>query len=343
MSTLKNILFIVIVLTAFYFTYTYLDKNTKPYTVNFQNKISETDTSDKNKFLFTGDVMLGRYVETLMNNEGDNYPFQNIKFFLRDFITIINLEGSVPENHIATKNGGFRFSFTEKVANTLLFSGVSAVSLANNHMNDWGSSGYENTKKVLSENKIKYFGNYEETSEDVFIDKLDSETRLVIYGINVISTSWDLEKAKEVTTLLRKKYSDDYLVAFVHWGNEYKHKQSAYQQKLAYQILDLGVDAIIGSHPHVIQGVEIYNNKPIFYSLGNFIFDQYFSKAVQEGYLLSLEKNGNIYFYKIFPIKSERSVPRLATQEEKEEILELIKNNSTNIYKDDIEELLIIK
>jgi poly-gamma-glutamate synthesis protein (capsule biosynthesis protein) len=77
--------------------------------------------------------------------------------------------------------------------------------------------------------------------------------------------------------------SSDILVVNIHWGEEYKADPNNRQKEMAHLLIDAGVDVIIGHHPHVVQTVETYKNKPIFYSLGNFIFDQYFSPETQKG------------------------------------------------------------
>jgi len=82
----------------------------------------------------------------------------------------------------------------------------------------------------------------------------------------------------------------DLIIVYPHWGTEYltSHPDKR-QTDLAHQFIDSGADIIIGSHPHVIQPIEIYKEKPIFYSLGNFVFDQYFSKETMQGLMLKLD------------------------------------------------------
>ncbi len=260
--------------------------------------------------LFVGDIMLGRYVEELSASD-HTYPFIRIKDFLKGYQVVANLEGPIPREHVQTPIQGFTFSQPLYTPLLLKAMGITAVSLANNHAFDYGYSGWEETKQALDAAGIAHTGSYQPTQEDVWETKLGSTTVLV-YGINMIATGWNETQALEVTAKLRSEHKDAYIIAFLHWGNEYD-TQKAVQQEFAHKLIDGGVDAIVGSHPHVVQGIELYKNKPIFYSLGNFIFDQYFSKEVQEGLTLSLTKKENQMVYTLMPIIEQRSVPRLST------------------------------
>ncbi|NUN07799.1 MAG: CapA family protein [Ignavibacteriaceae bacterium] len=103
------------------------------------------------------------------------------------------------------------------------------------------------------------------------------------------------------------KADDDFWVLSLHWGNEYEMIPSITQREIAHSMIDLGVDLIIGHHPHVVQGLEIYKGKYIFYSLGNFIFDQNFSELTQIG--LSVKMNHEYYpSYKLYFTRQENYV-----------------------------------
>jgi poly-gamma-glutamate synthesis protein (capsule biosynthesis protein) len=193
---------------------------------------------------------------------------------------------------------------------------------------DWGLAGYEHTKRVLDESHVAHFGAYTTTVDDYFETKIGT-TSVVVFGINMITDTWDREKALSVARKMRKEHPGSYVIAYMHWGEEYMHTQNERQRVLAYQLIDGGVDIIIGSHPHVIQGVETYKKGIIFYSLGNFIFDQYFSQETQEGYMLSIDQEDGKIHYKLMPIVSKRSRVEKADLEDTRKILEIISNNSS--------------
>ena len=260
--------------------------------------------------LFVGDIMLGRYVEDL-SIEDHYYPFSKTKDFLKDYQVVANLEGPIPNSHEPTPLQGFTFSFPAYVPGLLKDAGITAVSLANNHAFDHNASGWVETKQALDKVGVFHFGSYKPTQEDFWQTNLGSTT-VIVYGINMIANAWNETQALSVTEKLRTEHPGSYLIAFIHWGNEYD-TQNTVQQAFAHDLMDVGVDAIVGSHPHVVQGIETYKEKPIFYSLGNFIFDQYFSKETQEGLAISLTKKDDHMVYTLIPLISKRSVPEVAT------------------------------
>lgn len=277
--------------------------------------------------LFVGDIMLGRYVETLsLKANNELYPFMQTKDFLKERITIANLEGPIPDTHKPTPINGFSFSFPSSTPRILKEGGITAVSLANNHMFDKGRSGYEETKATLSAGGVSHFGGYAPTTDDYFETKL-GDAKVVVYGITMIATGWDESQAYEVTEKLRREHPDAYLVVYIHWGDEYV-TQNRYQRAFAHELIDRGVDAIIGAHPHVVQGVEIYEGSPIFYSLGNFIFDQYWRDKVEDGYMLQMDPISGGVVYTVIPINSVRSVPSIATSTIRDRILREIADQS---------------
>jgi hypothetical protein len=296
-------------------------------TIVSEEKVPETKEASSTPLLFVGDVMLGRYVETLSERAGNElYSFTEVREYLKQHITIANLEGPIPAIHKPTPINGFSFSFPSSTPRILKGGGITAVSLANNHMFDQGKSGWEQTKQSLDGGSVAHFGGYTPTEGDYYETKLGTTT-VIVYGITMIATGWDEEQAIEATKKLRSDHPGSYLITFIHWGNEYD-TQNTYQRSFAHRLIDAGVDAIIGSHPHVIQGIETYNNKPIFYSLGNFIFDQYWQKDLEDGLMVRLSSDAESYRYDLIPVHSSRSVPSLATTTDKERILSIIMKQS---------------
>jgi len=100
--------------------------------------------------------------------------------------------------------------------------------------------------------------------------------------------------------------------------------QNKYQREFAHKLIDRGVDTIIGAHPHVVQGIEVYKEKPIFYSLGNFIFDQWWRDDVEDGYMVKMDIVDSDYVYELVPVISARAVIALATSTESGRILKNI-------------------
>jgi poly-gamma-glutamate capsule biosynthesis protein CapA/YwtB (metallophosphatase superfamily) len=338
----KILLGLVVVVGLFgYLSYSWM--NTQGWSISSKETIEPSATStdalaekiETIPLLFVGDIMLGRYVETLSAKSGDElYPFNEVKDYLKRYVTIANLEGPIPLIHKPTPINGMSFSFPPYTPRILKEGGITAVSLANNHMFDKGKSGYEDTKKILDASGMIYFGGYAPTEDDYFKTTL-GDTEVLVYGITMIATGWDEAQALEVTRKLRNEHPDSYVVVFIHWGDEYK-TQNIYQRAFAHSLIDAGVDAIIGSHPHVVQGVEIYKGKLIFYSLGNFIFDQYQQVSLEEGIMVRMDEKDNEYIFDIIPIHSSRSVPSIATSTKRDQILQNISKQSQGELKEQI-------
>ena len=115
-----------------------------------------------------------------------------------------------------------------------------------------------------------------------------------------------------------------------HWGAEYQDVSSIVQKKLAHLVIDAGADLVIGHHPHVVQEIEEYGAGMIFYSLGNFIFDQDFSLETQQGLIVKLEVVSDKLIYQLFPVQIDASQPRLMNDEEKDKFLKNLSKRSDN-------------
>lgn len=330
---MKKIIFILLSLIII-FGFFYYSKNTfgkEVYVRAVKDFFVEKKTTP---LLFTGDIMLGRNVEVLMKRDSSFSPFGATSELLKGHITISNLEGSIPKNHTPTPMNTFSFSFPDYSPQYLKDNGIQAVSLANNHSFDNGKYGYNETRESLLKAGISSFGAYDKTESNFFKTNIGT-IEVVVYGVNMISSSWDEAKAYETTETLRKSNVGAILIAFIHWGNEYDLTQGEVQRIFAHKLIDSGVNVIVGSHPHVVQGIEVYKNSPIFYSLGNFVFDQYFSKDVQRGYFLSIDKNGDNFVYRIIPIESTKSYVTIAGERVADEILNTIaKSSDINLQED---------
>ena len=254
--------------------------------------------------LFVGDIMLGRGVESKIKENGTEYPLRGTAELIKEVdYAIGNFEGIVSNPHIQTPIMGFLFSIDELYLKLLKENGFDMLSLANNHSYDYGSAGLIHTRTLCGEIDIMCHGS--PTQLDTF------STTTVTIGNYTIGFLF-LHTLEYVPTLeeLQKTISilnDNSMlqIVYVHWGDEYMLYHNQHQENLAHTLIDLGIDAVIGHHPHVVQDVSLYNGKPIFYSLGNFIFDQYFSSDVQEGLVLKLELYGNLGKFTLLPVETK--------------------------------------
>jgi len=141
--------------------------------------------------------------------------------------------------------------------------------------------------------------------------------------------------------MVKSSNPDNFLIVSMHWGEEYKLINSPAQQSLAHRIIEAGADLIIGHHPHVVQNIEKYQEKLIFYSLGNFIFDQYFSTETQEGLAVGLEIHPDKLVCRLFPLQINLSQPVLMQQNKASKFLIQLAKRSDNRLEDEIKSGII--
>jgi gamma-polyglutamate biosynthesis protein CapA len=243
-----------------------------------------------------GDLMFDRHIRTKAEAKG-NYDFifeQQLSDFLHsaDYV-LANLEGPITlEKSVSQASspggpGNYTFTFSPDIIPALQNNNLTLLNLGNNHILNFGVEGLDSTRQYLNDAQIKYFG-------DVGVDQNEQRYYfLELFGqkIALISYNQFTESAKNKTLAdiaQAKKQGASLILLFSHWGNEYVSEANQVIVNLAHEFIDAGVDLIVGGHPHVVQNQETYRDKTIYYSLGNFVFDQYFSKETQEGLLLKI-------------------------------------------------------
>lgn len=278
------------------------------------------------KIVFAGDMMFDRGVERLMDEFGYTYPVDLIKGFLKGFDCAIgNLEGPINEKPKDFSDDSLKFSFSTKSIEPLKEGNFQLVSLANNHTLNMGQEGLEETRNILKSSNIGYAGDPIECG----IEYLYQKDYISFYAING-TFSFSCSGEDMISSLIEARYynPDSFIVIMMHWGDEYAMTSSEIQKQVAHDLIDAGADLIIGGHPHVSQDIEKYNGKLIFYSLGNFIFDQYFSKETQEGLLVGMELYKDKQVYTLYPIMNHLSQPRLMEEEKQAFLDDLAKKSS---------------
>lgn len=292
------------------------------------------------KILFVGDMMFDRGVEYLMDKNSFYYPFEKICDFLKEFDFVVgNLEGVIVKSPPKFHRRSFNFAFPPDILEPIISCNFSLFSLANNHSLNMGNSGFEEMKEFLKNADIGFAGCPVKCDyEDIIFEKND----IIFLGFNkTFQHGFSDNEIIEFIKQARELNPEKFMVVMIHWGQEYKLKSSAIQQNLAHKMIDNGGDLIIGHHPHVVQEIEIYNEKLIFYSLGNFIFDQYFSEAVEQSLGVGLEIHPDKIIYKLFPIQSKQSQPFLMEQEQADKLLEELSARSSDVLDEQIKNRLI--
>jgi len=289
-----------------------------------------------------GDIMLSRGVSSKIKKYNDfDYPFLKLKDILKssDF-NFANLESPIisgPE----INTGQMIFRADPGIEKNLKNNNFQILSLANNHIPNFGDAGIENTMKLLNEQKINYCGagenektayapSYLEINQIKFAFLCFNDSDVVPINYRANATNYgtafmDIKKLQESIKIASK--NSDFIIVSMHSGTEYINDPNKRQIEFAHGAIDAGADLVLGHHPHVVQTIEKYKNKYIFYSLGNFIFDQMWSQETREGLIIKLifEKYKNIKFSIIPIIIEDYSQPRLANSEEAEKISKKLK------------------
>lgn len=265
------------------------------------NSYEQSDTYTDISIAFTGDILLADNLYAAYQKSGiTGFISPKIADILKNAdITFVNEE--FPFSNRGTPEAGKEYTYCVPTERAKVFKdmGVDIVSISNNHILDYGQDALTDTFSTLDEYQIDYIG----AGKD-----LDRAKQLITYKINgktigflaasrvVPNTSWYALNETENhssrpgvfttyddTTLCEeiRKAKDicDFVIVYAHWGIERQEIAADYQRNMAYDYINSGADLVIGSHPHVMQGVEFYNNVPIVYSLGNFLFSNYYSRT----------------------------------------------------------------
>lgn len=276
--------------------------------------------------ILVGDIMLDRGVEYMVEKEekGDfRFPFLKIANELKGAKLLFgNLEGPISDK--GTKVGSiYSFRAEPKAIEGLAFAGFNVISLANNHAFDYGREALEDCLVKLSKAEIDYVGagfNQNEAYSPIIREVNGSvnspPVRVAFLAYTNLGPgtwkaaevnsgiAWISEKdfEKIIKDIESAKSQADILIVSLHSGEEYLMEPTQFQIDFSKMAIDAGADIVVGHHPHVIQRSEKYKDGWIFYSLGNFIFDQGFSQETMKGEIIKiLIENGKIK--EIIPIK----------------------------------------
>lgn len=220
---------------------------------------------------------------------------------------VLNNEFSISNRGKAMKGKAYTFRAPRRNVKLLQQLGVDAVSLANNHVYDYGKQAFLDTLSTLENNGIKYTGGGKDSKEakkPVYFESkgktiaVIAATRAEKYiltpaaGKHSPGVFRTYDDTQYVRAIRRARKKADVVIAFVHWGTEYSTKLETAQTSQAKDYINAGADVVVGAHTHCLQGVGYYKGKPIFYSLGNYWFNE---KTLYTTLLeLTIRENGTI-------------------------------------------------
>ena len=246
--------------------------------------------------------MLGRYIATLRERNAENapdFPFTYMPEVTKTVaeslgitadeldLVVGNLEGPITDSNYVNPGTAMIFNFQPEVTDLLAKSGFTTLSMANNHQHDQGVQGIDQTYNYLQAAGLTGFGHPDTPDGPYSVATYEFNTATIGFlGLSDVDYSLDEEAA--LAKIRELDAATDFLIIGIHWGVEYETTARQSITDLAHQFVDAGADMIWGHHPHVIQNWEVYKDAPIYYSLGNFVFDQYWSSATQEGLVVGL-------------------------------------------------------
>jgi poly-gamma-glutamate capsule biosynthesis protein CapA/YwtB (metallophosphatase superfamily) len=232
---------------------------------------------------FAGDCLLGaHYEEAASQNPG--MAFEGFDLFRTADIAVVNLENPITTRGTRITKP-FNFRMNPRFVQVLTQAGIGVVSIANNHVFDYGEQGLLDTFSYLDSAHIRYVGAGRSRSDahrPYFFSRAGRDVGILgYYGGGEARVATDRQSGvarRELGAIIQDvralRHADPgiYIVVILHWGTEKADTPDPVQQEFARALIDGGVDAVIGHHPHVLQGIERYKNGVIVYSLGNFLF-----------------------------------------------------------------------
>lgn len=293
---------------------------------------NDFNKEDGIKILLSGDFCPHKRIEELCLNENYEKIYNDFLPVLRDKdISITNLECPLSEKENPIRKSGPNLMASPKCIEGLKYGGFDVVTLANNHILDQGERGLRDTLRVCKEADILTVGageNFEDASQTLYINVKERRVAILNFAEHEFSIAEKnkpganpLDPVRNYYQIEEAKKNADILLLIIHGGHEHYSLPSPRMIETYRFFADLGVTAIIGHHTHCAGGYEKYNGVPIFYSLGNFIFDweNIKSDSWYEGYLINLSIVRNkVINFDLIPYFQCKDEPGLRLMDETE-------------------------
>ncbi|MDA8099729.1 MAG: CapA family protein [Nitrospiraceae bacterium] len=285
-----------------------------------------------------GDIMLGHRAAPWLRQEGAAYPYAKVLPVLREAQLVIgNLEAPISTRGAAVENKQFTLRAEPLAADSLAAAGIRVVTLANNHILDFGPLALQDTLNILDEHGILHSG------AGMDLDDARQPAFLKVGGRTIAFLSYSLTFPIEFYASAGRPgtapgYKDyvrrdieaarpraDLVVVSFHWGAELMTAAKDYQQELGRKAIDWGADLVLGHHPHILQELELYKGRLIAYSLGNFVFGSESDKTNSSIILLCTFRGKSLVRAEIVPLDVNNYrvayQPRILTGAQAEQVI----------------------
>lgn len=281
----------------------------------------------------TGDVMFARNMEGVLSS--DSSPFAGVSNVTSNVdLLIINFENAATNSENAVK-GDVPLKCDPKYVPLAKANNRTIATLANNHVCDYGFTGMRDTIKYLKDAGITPMGAGENASDahksvtqninnrDITVLNYMDSNNFAEYDYQSLPyandsspgySAYNSEDAKKQISEARANGSD-FIMVSMHFGNEYSMSPNTDQEKIAHELIDYGADIVVGAHPHVPQGVEMYKGKPICYSLGNFMFDLGTESTLND-YMIKVELVNDTGVLTLYPVNINGYLPHIMSPDD---------------------------
>ncbi|MBO1003872.1 CapA family protein [Pseudogracilibacillus auburnensis] len=316
--------------------------------VSAQSKAQQADPEIE--ILFAGDTMFDWGLRPILETKGYDYPFVYIKDTVRkaDY-SFINAETVFTENP-GTKDPDQLFWINSDLRGLQAIedAGFNMINIGNNHTMDYMEPGLLDTLKNVKNTNMEYIGAGKDRKEAYqskevvlqgknfrffsFVRFFPNFTWVATENRAGVTDGYDLEGVKQ--TILEQKADADYVIVYFHWGVEKKNTPADYQKEYVKALKEVGVNLIVGSHPHWLQGFEYYEEMPVAYSLGNFLFPPYVEgRTAETGLLKAIFKGDKIdLVFDPYIISNGQIIP--PEEKQKQEMLHYLQSISFDVEMD---------
>jgi poly-gamma-glutamate capsule biosynthesis protein CapA/YwtB (metallophosphatase superfamily) len=283
-----------------------------------------------------GDVCFGLDVADLIATEGPAYPWSEITPLLKSYdLTAVNLEGPLCRGGESNPNQpSFKVKGDIACAAPMAEAGVSAVCLANDHIMDYGSQGLEETLNILHGQDLKACGagSSKKAAQEALVMDTDNGARIALLNFcDVAQPSYTAgddspglsaaDTARIGELVEQAKQEAPYVVVIFHWGAMGSSGITSRQRELAHASIQAGADLVVGSHPHLVQGLELYEGVPIIYSLGNLVFSAQSEEGKNGIFAGCAFDGGRLTSLEIVPLQVNRGQPVPLSGDQAEHLL----------------------
>lgn len=297
---------------------------------NSDTSVVNAEPKENVSIAVTGDVMFARKMPNVLSM--DSSPFSGVSNVTSNVdLLLINFENAATTSGNAVK-GDVPLSCSPSYVPLARANNNTIASLANNHAFDYGIDGMHDTLQYLKDAGITPIGAgdsedeaHQAVTQDIngrkitILNYMDSNN-FAEYSYDVMpyangsNPGYSAYDSADAQKQIEANKDSDAIIAYLHFGNEYSNSPNEDQIRIAHELIDYGADVVIGSHPHVTQGIEVYNGKPIFYSLGNFIFDQS-NEATHSAYFVKIDLVNDTGMCTVYPIYISNYLPQFMDSE----------------------------